>query len=276
MTGISTMKFSDIDISGKIYDNNSSVGAAGSVLSSTGSGLEWITPASGGGSGDFNTGITSTVQIYPKAYEYTEFTFPSTSGKRYVIDYINVANVAAGNTSINIITSIDQGDKSYIAYNTPITSGGSINILKQPIVAEPSADIKVWSTGFGYTGSSNIAEMYVNYTEYDDTDYFSVGVGTEGISTTSITGIFTSTTYPSMLQSIRLTNRTDNGNYPISVIITNGLSTTYLAKNLIIPRYTSVELLDRPNRIELNGKIEVEVGQTSTIDVFVSGKKISS
>jgi hypothetical protein len=28
--------------------------------------------------------------------------------------------------------------------------------------------------------------------------------------------------------------------------------------------------------MELNGKIEVKVEQTSTIDVFVSGKKISS
>ena len=277
MTGISTMKFTDIDIHGKIYDNNGSVGAAGSVLSSTGSGVEWTTVASGGGgSGEFNTGITSTVQIYPKSYEYTEFTFPSTSGKRYVIDSINVANVATGNTSINIITSIDQGDKSYIAYNTPIVSGGLVDLLKQPVVAEPSAAIKVWSNNFSYVGSSNIAEMYLNYTEYDDTDYFSVGVGTAGVATTSITGIFTSSTYPSMLQSIRLTNRTDTGDYPISVIITNGLSTTYLAKDLLIPRYASVEILDRPKRMELNGKIEVKVEQTSTIDVFVSGKKISS
>jgi hypothetical protein len=277
MTGISTMKFTDIDIRGKIYDNNGSVGAAGSVLSSTGSGVEWTTVASGGGgSGEFNTGITSTVQIYPKSYEYTEFTFPSTSGKRYVIDSINVANVATGNTSINIITSIDQGDKSYIGYNTPIVSGGLVDLLKQPLVAEPSAAIKVWSNNFSYVGSSNIAEMYLNYTEYDDTDYFSVGVGTAGVATTSITGIFTSSTYPSMLQSIRLTNRTDTGDYPISVIITNGLSTTYLAKDLLIPRYASVEILDRPKRMELNGKIEVKVEQTSTIDVFVSGKKISS
>jgi len=54
------------------------------------------------------------------------------------------------------------------------------------------------------------------------------------------------------------------------------VTTTYLAKDLIIPRYSVVDILDRPKRVELNGVISVEVSQTSTIDVIISGKQITS
>ena len=78
-----------------------------------------------------------------------------------------------------------------------------------------------------------------------------------------------------MIEKIGLVNRTDIGDFPISVKITNGATTTYLAKNLIIPRYSTVDILDRHKRIETNAKIEVEVGSTNTIDVIISGKKIT-
>jgi hypothetical protein len=85
-----------------------------------------------------------------------------------------------------------------------------------------------------------------------------------------------STSYPSVVQSIHLANRSNVGDYPISVSITNGTTTTYLAKNLIIPRYSAVEILERPKRIQTGGKIKVQVQQTSTVDVSISGKQITS
>ena len=54
----------NIRITGGIYDSNNSVGTAGSVLSSTGSGIEWIpAPTGGGGSGTFDTGITTSIYV---------------------------------------------------------------------------------------------------------------------------------------------------------------------------------------------------------------------
>ncbi len=229
----------------------------------------------GSGSGEFNTGISSSVQIVPLSYETDVFTFPSTSGKRYVIESINVSNVAIGDTSVNIIVSIAGSERAYIAYNVPIVSGGAIELLKQPMVANPSDVIKVWATDYSYVGTSAGTQMYMNYTEYTDTDYFGVGISSVSIATTSTTTVYTSTTYPSVIQSIHLTNSTDSGDYPVSVSITNGVTTTFLVNNLILPRYSTVEILDRPKRIEQDGKIKVKVEQTSTIDVIISGKKIS-
>ena len=130
-------------------------------------------------------------------------------------------------------------------------------------------------TDGNYTGVNNAAEVYMNYTEFTSTEYISEYASTVSIATTDSTAVYTSSTYPSTIEAIHFTNRTDIGDYPVSVSITNGVTTTYLAKNLIIPRYATVDILDRPKRVETNGVIKVEVGQTSTVDVIIAGKKIT-
>jgi hypothetical protein len=227
----------------------------------------------------FNTGITSSVRVLPLSYETNVFTFPSTAGKQYVIESINVANVDTSvgvGTTVNIIASIQDStaEQTYIAYNVPIVNGGLIELLKNPMVAGPSDVIKMWATNSGYVGVNSSVEVYINYSEYTSTRYIKAYGSTVSIATTDLTTVYTSTTYPTTIQSIHLTNRTDIGDYPVSVTITNGASTTYLARDLIIPRYATVDILDRPKRVELNGKIDIKVGQTSTIDVIIAGKQI--
>jgi hypothetical protein len=134
----------------------------------------------------------------------------------------------------------------------------------------------MWVTNDAYTGVNNAAEVYMNYSEYTSTEYISEYASTVSIATTDPTAVYTSSTYPSTIESIHFANRTDTGDYPVSVSITNGTTTTYLAKNLIIPRYATVDILDRPKRVEASGTVNIEVGQTSTIDVIIAGKQITS
>lgn len=251
--------------------------ASGATLTSASSGVSTVTIAAGG-SGEFNTGITSTRQLFPLSYESTMYTFPSTAGKRYIIESINVANVSTANTEVNIIGAIKYADNTnhvHFAYNIPIVSGGSVELLKQPHIANPSDYITMWTTGTSYIGITSAVDVYMTFTEQSSTDYFGVGFSTVGLALTSMTGIFTSTTYPSVIQSIHLTNRKDDADYPVSVSITNGTTTSFLAKDLVIPRYSTVELCDRPKRLEIGGIVKVGLGTTSTIDISVSGKKIT-
>jgi hypothetical protein len=115
----------------------------------------------------------------------------------------------------------------------------------------------------------------MTYTTSTDTTYFGVGISTVSLGTTALTTVYTSTTVPSVVQSIHLVNRTDDGDYPVSVRVTNGVSTSFLVKDIVIPRYATVEICDMPKRIEANGVIQVGLGQTNTIDVTISGKTIS-
>ena len=269
---------------GAADSNNTTILNAGIVTANfyygDGSNLTGLTASAS--SGEFYTGITSSVQITPLSYETSVFTFPSTAGKQYVIESINVANVDTSvgvGTTVNIIASIEDataGEQTYIAYNVPIVNGGVIELLKNPIVAGPSDVIKMWTTNENYIGVNTAAEVYMNYDEYTSTDYVKTFASTVSIATTDVTGILTSTSNPTVIESIHLANRTDTGDYPVSVRITQGTSTSHLVKDLLIPRYSTVDILDRPKRIETNGIIQVKVEQTSTIDVIVAGKKITS
>lgn len=240
-----------------------------------------LTGIEAGGSAEFNTGISSSNQLIPLAFESTLFTFPATAGKQYVIESINVANVDSSvgvGTTINIIASIQDAtaaEQTYIAYNIPIETGGLIELIRNPMVAGPSDVIKMWSTNDGYIGVSSVLDVYMNFTEYTSTDYISKFASTVSVASTATTTLYTSTGNPTMIEKIGFANRTDSGDYPVSIRITNGTSTSYLAKNLIIPRYSAVDILDRHKRIETGAKIEVEVGATSTIDIIIAGKKIT-
>lgn len=273
VTGVSTL--------GTVQISSGIVTATSGVVTYYGDGqyLSGIT-AGAGGYEQFNTGITSSLQLTPLSYETSIYTFPSTAGKQYVIESINVANVDTSvgvGTTVNIIASIEDstGEQTYIAYNVPIVNGGLIELLKNPIVAGPSDVMKMWVTNDAYTGVNNAAEVYMNYSEYTSTEYVREYASTVSIATTDITTVYTSSTYPSVIESIHLANRTDIGDYPVSVVITNGVTTTFLAKDLVIPRYSTVDILDRPKRIELNGTLGIKVGQTSTIDVIIAGKQIT-
>jgi hypothetical protein len=238
--------------------------------------------SAGGGSGEFNTGITSSIQIKPISYEIVVHTFPSTAGRQYVIESISVANIDTSvgvGTTVNIIASIEDAtaaEQTYIAYNVPIVNGGLIELLKNPIVAGPSDVIKMWTTNSGYIGTSNAVDVYMNYTDYESTEYKKVYAANTTLNTADETDIYTSTTYPTVFESIHFANRTDSGDYPVTIKITNGATTSYLAKDLIIPRYSTVDILDRQKRIETNSVITVSVGQTGTVDVILAGKQITS
>ena len=280
-----------IQISGTTVIDNSrnvtntvNVSASSSVTAAEfyGDGSNLTGIAAGGGSGDFNTGITTTIVGTPDGVGTTVLTLPATAGEQYVVSSIFVSNVASGSTEINVIGSFDfdtgygGGQRSYFAYNIPVPPGTSVELLEQPQVLGPSDQILLRSTDYNRNGVDGGLKAFITYDAETSTEYFGVGVSTTGLGTTDPVGIFTSSTYPSVIQSIRLVNRTDDGDYPVTVSTTNGIVTTNLVENLVIPKYASVEIMDKQKRISVNDVIKVEVGQIETIAVQISGKQITA
>lgn len=232
----------------------------------------------GTGSYQFNTGISSSVEVNLTGFATTVFTFPATANKKYILNSINCSNVAAGYTESNVIGSFvfNGGEESYFAYNTPISPNNSIEILKQPQVLNPSDAIKMRATNISRIGVSNAVQVYLSYQEVSDSGakFQGVGLGSVGLAFTSRTVLYTSTSLPTIIQSIRLVNRTDTGDYPVSISLSNGITTTFLVQQLIVPKYATVEICEQPKRIEIGETIGVTLNQGATIDVQLSAKKI--
>ena len=225
---------------------------------------------------DFNVGITSAVSVILDALGSNVLTLPSTVGSQYIIYSIHATNIAIGNTEVNVIGAFDinsTSERSYFSYNIPIPTGTAVELLKQPQVLNPSDKIVMRSTDYSRSGIGTAVHVHITYQQKTSSSYFGIGIGSVSIASTSITPVYTATS-ASVIQSIRLTNKTDSGPYPISVLITSGITTINLIDNLIVPKYANVEILDTQKRLNTNDILSVQADQWNTIDVQVSGRRI--
>lgn len=174
---------------------------------------------------------------------------------------------------------------SYLAYSVPIPVGGVLEVLKQPAVLNPRDILKIRGIDKDGSGLSDAIDVCISFEETND-NYIGFGTRTPpnvglGTAIPNI-GIISATSNPIMVQSIRLTNTEFVGDYDVSVkVITGAGQTFYLARNLMIPSFASVELCDTPKRLEVGSHIlmdaetvGIDANEASTIDIQVSGRHI--
>ena len=225
----------------------------------------------------FNTGVSSSITLAATGIGTTALTLPSTAGKQYIVHSILASNVSTGNTEVNFVGAFDfnSDERSYFAKQVPIPTGMSVEMLKQPQVLNPSDRITVRSTDYDRNGTDGIIDVFISFEEKTSTDLVGLGKGVSIAATTAI-GIFTSTSNPSVIQSIRLANVTDAGGKVASIIVNDGVTDRFIVDNLVVPKYASIEVLDNLKRIETNHVIKIQVDEAQTIDVQLSAKKITS
>jgi hypothetical protein len=174
---------------------------------------------------------------------------------------------------------------SYLAFSVPIPVGGVLEVLKQPAVLNPRDILKIRGIDDQGSGLSDAIDVCISYEETND-NYIGFGTATppnSGLGTAiNNIGIISATTNPIMIQSIRLTNTEFVGDYDVSLrVITGAGQTYYLARNLMIPSFASIELCDTPKRLEVGSRIlmdaetvGIDANEASTIDIQVSGRHI--
>ncbi len=253
---------------------------AGNTFAMNGTTVDISISGGGGGSGDFNTGLTGEFFGTAVGIGSTVFTFPSTAGKKYILRSLLATNVSTANTDVNVIGAIDfnGGERSYIGYNLPVPVGMAAELLRQPQVLNPSDKILLRSTDINRNGTDSIIEYYGTYELVGSgaADYAGVGLGTATLSDTSATTLYTSSGAASVLQSIRIANVSDAGPKPISVSITSGSDVVRLVENLIVPKYGSIEILDNQKRIASGAIVKVTLDEGGTMGVQLSAKKIAA
>ena len=200
---------------------------AGNTFAIVNDTVEVTVGGAGAGGGDFNSGISSSVRSLLTGIGATLFTAPATpTGSRYIIRSLMASNVAAGTTEVNIIGAIDYTsasgigsiDRSYFAYNVPISSGGAIEVLPQPIILGPSDRLTMRSTDYVRSGVNTSVDVHMTIEQKDDTNYFGFGLGDTVLATSNQTKtVYTSESNPTVLQSIRACNKTNTGPHLISV-----------------------------------------------------------
>lgn len=212
----------------------------------------------------------------------------------------NILTVTAGAAITNFLASgmLIQGtaNNTGIQTNTFVGVGYTPGALSIPMTRP--ATISAASTSLSFTEvvtpQDGALQVTVVYQSSTDTSYLNgtgtvVGIVTLASQATSPLLGITSTTplvyygtgnvYPSILQSIRVSNISDGtiypgGDYPVSVGIGNSDTIfSWLAYNMVIPRNSSIELCEAPKRLGIGQSIFAFSNTPNAIEIQVAGKQ---
>ena len=251
--------------------NNTGIDAgigAGIITASTyhGDGSNLTGIAAGGGSGLFNTSISGATQYDVTTSMAVAYTANASASHRTIVHSIHICNISAAEASISAEM---QGSYS-IAHTVPIPSGAAVELLKQPKVLGPSETIELQSD----TASALEATIIVEYKE--DTAFWDAQVDVTSAET--LTDLYTSSSYPSVVQSILLANDNGTNDVKARVAWTDGSDTiqSYLCYDMNIPADATVELCEQPKYLATGYKLRVYANIADRLEVTASGKQIVS
>jgi len=209
---------------------------------------------------------------------------PSVADSRYIIHSIYITNTAA--TDAEITGRVDHtlglggtnnavDHVSFFASRLPVPSGSAVELLKKPMILLPNDSLRFQSTT--PSGGGGVSGQLFAYIVYEQSlnGYFQ-GTGLN-LASTSPTNVYQSTTSSSVIESIRVTNYSNIGDYRISILWANSADQVqgYLAYNLVIPAYSTVELLEKIKRVAAFDVIKAVPEVPNVLSIQVSAKKIA-
>jgi hypothetical protein len=208
----------------------------------------------------------------------------------------NFLTVTAGAAITNFLSSgmliQPTGSNTGIQTNTFVGVGYTSGSLSIPMTRP--AKVALASTSISFTEvvvpQDGALQVTVVYQSSTDTSYLN-GTGTvvaissnttsvtAGLSTIPVAYYGTGNTYPSVVQSIRVSNISDGmiypgGDYPVSVGIGNSDTVfSWLAYNMIIPKNSSIELCESPKRLGIGQSIFASSSTPNAIEIQIAAKQ---
>jgi hypothetical protein len=268
-----------------------STGSSGQVLQSTGTGVQWTTPAAGGGSGTFDNSFSDRRAPGAGAGSGNDiftgptsgYTFPATAGLRHVVDSILISNIHTNDLYLNTHHAISGGATVPLGNRLIVPYQGTLELLQQPLVVNPSDTLRFQAlngTTSSATGVNNALQSYLSISQRTDTNLFGTGAlitSSEQIVYTAPAGATGSQGFGgAVIQSLRLCNYNLNVDIDASVSVydTSATRVAYWVFNLTVPKNTAIEICDRPKHIRLSETIRVSASLSSALAVSISGKSI--
>ena len=208
---------------------------------------------------------------------------------------VGFLTVTAGAAITNFLASgmliQGTGNNTGIQTNTFVGVGYTPGALSIPITRPATTSLA--STSYSFTEvvvpQDGALQATIVYQSLTDTSYTN-GTGTvsasstitsvtAGISSIPVVYYGTGTTYPSVIQSIRVSNISDGtiypgGDYPVSVGIGNSDTIfSWLAYNMVIPKNSSIELCESPKRLGIGQSIFATTNTPYAIEIQVAAKQ---
>ena len=221
---------------------------------------------SAGGSGQFNTSISGATQYDVTASMATAYTASATATIRTVVHSIHICNISAAEVTVS---GEIQSSFSF-AHTIPVPAGSAVELLKQPKVLGPSETIELQASATSSLEATIIVE------EKEDTALWDAQLDLTSAAT--LTDLYTSSSYPSVVQSILLANDDGGNDVKARVAWTDGSDNiqSYLVYDMIIPADSTVEICEQPKYLATGYKLRAYANQADRLEITASGSQIVS
>jgi hypothetical protein len=192
----------------------------------------------------------------------------------------NFLTVTAGAAITNFIASgqliSGTGSNTGIQAGTYVGVGYTPGSLVVPMTRPATSTLASQILSFTETvvPQDGALQATIVYQSTTDTTYLN-GTGT---ATTTLTAYYgTGDLYPSTIQSIRVANISDIGDYPVWVGIGNvDTIFSWLVYNMVVPKNSNVELCEAPKRLGVGQSIFAYSDTPNVIEIQIAGKQKTS
>jgi len=260
-----SVNFANVIFTKDAVGTGATVGSAVGVTTFIGDGSQ-LTGIAAGGSGLFNTSISGATQYDVTASMATAYTASATATIRTVVHSIHICNISASEVSI----SGEMQTNFSFAHTIPVPAGSAVELLKQPKVLGPSETIELQAS----SGSALEATIIVE--EKEDTALWDAQIALSSGAT--LTDLYTSSSYPSVVQSILLCNNDGTNDVKARVAWTDGSNNiqSYLVYDMVIPADSTVEICEQPKYLATGYKLRAYANQADRLEITASGSQIVS
>ena len=261
-----SVNFANVIFTKDAVGTGATVGSAVGVTTYIGDGSQLTGIAAGGGSGQFNTSISGATQYDVTASMATAYTASASSSIRTVVHSIHICNISASEVTI----SGEMQTNFSFAHTIPVPAGSAVELLKQPKVLGPSETIELQAS----SGSALEATIIVE--EKEDTALWDAQIALSSGAT--LTDLYTSSSYPSVVQSILLCNNDGSNDVKARVAWTDGSNNiqSYLVYDMVIPADSTVEICEQPKYLATGYKLRAYANIADRLEITASGKQIVS
>jgi len=225
-----------------------------------------LTGIAAGGSGQFNTGISGATQYDVTTSMATAYTASATATIRTVVYSIHICNITASEATI----SGEMQTNFSFAHTIPVPGGSAVELLKQPKVLGPSETIELQSD------TSSALEATIIVEEKEDTALWDAQIALSSAAT--MTDLYESSSYPSVVQSILLCNNDGTNDVKARVAWTDGSNNvqSHLVYDYVVPADATVEICEQPKYLATGYKLRAYANVADRLEITASGSQITS
>jgi hypothetical protein len=242
-------------------------GTNGQILTSNGSAAFWANAAAGGGSGLFNTSLTSSIGFAANSTLSAAFTAPSTAGLRYIVHSIHVTNIGSANSGVTAKINGSTYANTSLSTTVPLPVESAVELLKMPKVMQPNDVLSI------QVQDNTPLHATITYETQTSPNFF--GAGVDITADAAFTDLYTATGN-AVIQSVLLSNDDGVNDVKARVVWTDGSNNIqgYYCFDLIIPADATVEILEQAKYLPSGFKIRVYANVGNRLEAIVAGRLI--